>query len=344
MLSMKPSSQIFAIVGLLLAGFLTVGPSTSASADDCHLTEDNTWECTVETGDPGSGGGPVGGTRPAGFTPGPTSCEYPGDIYDRPAAAVPCSTSAGWWSTSSNCSYGWVQLQTPQQPPGPGRNPQVGAWYDCTTYVCANPTAADTRACYDISFWSNTPPPGIDRYSPAQAAGLAKDLLNITSIDIGMAPANKVHSDDPVGTAPYRRTWVGIPVWLWVDAPSPQTWGPASATATYGGVTVTVTGRANQVVWNNGAGETITCGSGTRFDVAVMGNQAAVDSPSCGWRYKHRGDYTVTATTTWVVEWTGGGETGAFAMPTTSSSAVVQVGQLQSVNTPTGTTSNGGDG
>ncbi len=334
MLSMKRSG-LFAALGALVVVVTVIVPGSSALADNCHPDADGNWVCDVETGDPGSEGGPVSGTRPAGFTPGPTSCEFPGDAYGRPATAVPCSTSDGWWSTSTNCRYGWVQVQSPQQPPGPGRNPQVGAWYSCTTYICANPSALDPRACYDIAFWSNTPPPGVDRYSPAQAAGLAKDLLNIVPIDIGMAPANKVHSDDPVGTAPYRRTWVGIPVWLWVDEPSPQTWGPAAATATYGGVTVTVTARANQVVWNNGAGETVACGAGTAFDVAVMGNQAAVDSPTCGWRYKRQGDYTVTATTTWVVQWTGGGENGSFAMPTTSSSAVVQVGQLQSVNTPT---------
>ncbi len=66
--------------------------------------------------------------------------------------------------------------------------------------------------------------------------------------------------------------------------------------------------------------------------------------PTCGIRYQHTtkgGTFTVTATTSWVVQWTGGGQSGQIQMPTTTSTTDVRVGELQSVNvTTTGDTYN----
>ncbi|PQZ48515.1 hypothetical protein CQ040_20240 [Microbacterium sp. MYb54] len=167
-----------------------------------------------------------------------------------------------------------------------------------------------------MSLWLLTPPPGIVRYTPSQAAG----------------------------TAPYRRTWLGIPVWLWVDNPTEATWGPISRTATYGGVTVTGTASVQSLAYTSGDGQTIGCASGgTPFDAVAMANQAAVDSPTCGFRYQHQSDGgTVTATSTWSVEWTGGGDSGRIQLPSTSSSTQVWVGELQSVNVTTDSDTFGG--
>jgi len=154
-----------------------------------------------------------------------------------------------------------------------------------------------------------------------------------------MAPADKIHTDDPAGTVAYRRTWVGIPVWLWVAQPSPTTWGPYSKTATLGGVTVTATASVTDVTWSTGDGQTVNCGLGTAFNEAAMANQLATDSPTCGFRFQHTstsqagGAFTVTATTHWSVEWTGGGQNGQIAEPNAQSSTAVHVGELQSVNT-----------
>ncbi|MDZ5146337.1 hypothetical protein [Microbacterium testaceum] len=154
-------------------------------------------------------------------------------------------------------------------------------------------------------------------------------------IRIGMAPAEKVHSDDPPGTAPYRRTWVGIPVWLWVDQPSESTWGPITKTATYGGVTVTATASVQSLTWSSGDGQNVTCGVGTAFDEAYWADKAAQDSPTCGFRYQHTskdGAFALSATTNWTVAWSAGGQTGNIQMPTVTSSTTVRVGELQSVN------------
>jgi hypothetical protein len=180
------------------------------------------------------------------------------------------------------------------------------------------------------------PPAGIITYTPAQAAAMLIKTFQLTGITIGMAPENKTHTDDPVGTAPYRRTWVGIPVWLWVQNPQPLNFGPYSKSATLGGVTVTASATVASITWSSGDGQTLTCGSGTAFDEAAMQDQLATNSPTCGFRYQKTsgaGTFTVTATSHWTVQWTGGGTGGTLAAPTTQSTTTVHVGELQSVNT-----------
>jgi len=200
--------------------------------------------------------------------------------------------------------------------------------------VGGNPLDPGSGFCVGTPFWSNTPPPGINRYTPAQAAAVVISRMTEAPIGIGMAPAQKVHSDDPAGTARYRRTWVGIPVWLWVDNPTAQTWGPQSITATVGGVTISATASVNQVVWDAGDGQSVTCGQGTVFVESEWANQAAQDSPTCGFRYQHTGTYTVTATSSWTVSWTGGGDSGTQTAIAKATSSPVTVGQLESVNAP----------
>jgi hypothetical protein len=174
------------------------------------------------------------------------------------------------------------------------------------------------------------------RYTPAQAAALLVRTFQLRGIDIGMAPAQKVHVDDTAGTTAYRRAWVGIPVWLWANDPQPLNYGPYTQTATLGGVTVTATARVASVTWTSGDGQNITCGAGTVFDLDGMRDQLAADSPTCGYRYQKTSggrEFTVTATSHWDVEWTGGGTDGTIAVRDTSSTTQVHVGELQSVNT-----------
>ena len=99
---------------------------------------------------------------------------------------------------------------------------------------------------------------------------------------------------------------------------------------------MTATAGVRSLTLTSGDGQTINCGVGTPFNAAAMADQLAVDSPTCGFRYQRTsgsGTFTVSASTSWVVEWTGGGESGNIAMPMTTSTAQVRVGELQSVNT-----------
>lgn len=319
-----------AAVLVSFAAVIAVSVSISVpavAANNCHTNDEGTVVCDVEVEVPETPGGGTPGTGPADFTPGPTTCTYvPEEGEPR---EVPCSSNGGWWSNDGQCYW---TLDDPQRPAPTGRDASVGAWYSC---ISIEPQDCGGRLCYDPSVWRETPPPGVDRYTPGQAAGMLARTFVLKPIEIGMAPEQKVHSDDPAGTAPYRRTWVGIPVWLWVDQPNESTWGPISRTATYGGVTVTGTASVQSLTWSSGDGQAIGCGAGTPFDAASMADVAAVDSPDCGFRYQHTsgsGSFTLSATTNWAVEWTGGGQSGRIQLPTTTSSTTVTVGELQSVN------------
>ncbi|MFB8273612.1 ATP/GTP-binding protein [Streptomyces sp. NPDC055955] len=99
---------------------------------------------------------------------------------------------------------------------------------------------------------------------------------------------------------------VGMPTWMWVDE-SPTTFGPNTATATAGGVTVTATAKVSSIRWNMGDGtEPETCdGPGTKYQ-ASMGK---AKSPDCGHVYEQAsstskgGKFHGTATATWTINW-----------------------------------------
>lgn len=127
---------------------------------------------------------------------------------------------------------------------------------------------------------------------------------------------------------------VGVPMWLWVN-PSPTTFGPNTTSASAGGVTVTATAKVTKIVWATGDGSSVTCnGAGTKY-AASYGKQ---ESPTCGHTYSRtsasqtRGEYSVTATATWSVNWqvNGGGETGQFT-EIRQTQEQVAIGELQVV-------------
>jgi hypothetical protein len=104
-------------------------------------------------------------------------------------------------------------------------------------------------------------------------------------------------------------TFVGAPVWLWIDRGAQFT-GPLSTTATAGAAQVTATGTLTAVEWDLGPpGAHVRClGPGTPW------TGQAGSSPDCGYTYTERslpertngtGRWPVTATSVWQVTWTG---------------------------------------
>ncbi|WJV51665.1 ATP/GTP-binding protein [Streptomyces flavofungini] len=128
---------------------------------------------------------------------------------------------------------------------------------------------------------------------------------------------------------------VGVPMWLWVRQ-SPTTFGPNTATATAGGVTVTATAKVKKIVWRMGDGGTETCaGPGTPYKESY----GMRESPTCGHRYTKTsakaagGRFALTATSTWSIDWqvTGGGGEAGELTEIRQSQAQVAVGEVQVV-------------
>ncbi|MFD4588283.1 ATP/GTP-binding protein [Streptomyces sp. NPDC058434] len=162
---------------------------------------------------------------------------------------------------------------------------------------------------------------GVPAIDPAVVAQQAVDKMRLTGPDIA--------SPRPAG-----KYIVGVPVWMWVHQ-SPTTYGPNTASATAGGVTVTATAKVTKLVWKMGDGSTVTCnGPGTPYK-ASYGKQ---DSPTCGHTYtrtsasRSGGTYALTATSTWTVDWqvSGSGEAGQLT-EIRQSQEQVAIGELQVV-------------
>lgn len=111
--------------------------------------------------------------------------------------------------------------------------------------------------------------------------------------------------------------YVGWNTWLWVDNPTPTTWGPITRTHTQAGHSVTITAKAQHTTWDMGDGTNKKiCGKGTPWPTYATTNQR---SPDCNHIYTQDGHYTITATTHWQLTWQGIGQTGTLQTTTTAS-------------------------
>lgn len=251
---------------------------------------------------------------------------FEGGSYQRFYAIIDCGGSTSYWSNTRQCYVFMKDGVWPERPPG--YSAEAG-YYGCIMF---NPSPGGSPGLgTESQFWSETVPPGLQVLTPGRAAAMLIESFQLEGIDIGMAP-------DVNPAWGHRRSYVGIPVWFWVNNPQPLTWGPYSETATLGGQTITATAQVTSVRWSTGDGGSTVCGgTGT----AYTSGYGVTDSPTCGYRYQttsqsQPGDrFTVTAQSQWVVTWTAlSGASGTVNL-TTSSSVDLEVNELQTVNTGT---------
>jgi hypothetical protein len=240
----------------------------------------------------------------------------PGSAGTRPAGG---SSNGSGSAKPAVCT---VKRMEPQPPAGSqywkGHDPKT-----TTLYIrsCRHFTDNGASSVFDQPVWApnGTEPEIVD---PAVLAQQAVDKMRLSGPDIGMAPR------------PGSTGLVGMPVWMWTET-GPTTYGPNTASASAGGITVTATAKVSQIVWSMGDGSTVTCaGPGT----AYHREYGKKPSPTCGHTYTRTsggekgGRYTVTATSTWVIDWEAGGAPGGGQLlETRTSQAAVAIGELQAV-------------
>lgn len=295
---------------------------SSAPAAAKTVCDPITLTCTVDNGSGGSPGAGGGGhtSAPGEFSPGPSTCSTKSGDRTKDVE-VPCSENGNPWYAPKNC---YLALQEPQGPAPAGKDGSVGARYVCKSWDDCLPPVDPVLGCTPkirTSFWLDSPPPGFNRYTPAQAAAALVKTFRLKGVDIGIVPHD----------APGFAGTVGLPVWLWVENPEPLSYGPYTETATLGGVTVTATAKVTQINWGMGDGKTVTCpGPGTPW------NHTVDPSPDCGYRYYEQsagqpGDaYTVTANSQWTVDWSGAGQSGQIPLQATSQTQI-RIGEIQTI-------------
>lgn len=296
-------------VGAVLAAGVVLAGLVSAPAWAGGKCDIETKICEVEgeTGGGGGGDSSGGGDNSGGGGGDATVCRLG-------AAVVPCSKNGGTWSSAYSC---YMKLMDPQpaqtEPVWGGRT--NGGIYQCST-------SGEFTAGLGLVLWQENapelPPP-----DPEVLARRAVASLQLQPIALGSGPEVLESNPESLGA-------VGMPNWLWADETAPNMTGPVSASASERGFTVTVRARLAHIVWDLGDGSpSIECGIGQRFDPRTMG----VDTPVvCGRQagYQKQGEYTITATSHWVIDWSGIGESGVIEMDL-DTSGTVRIGEIQTV-------------
>jgi hypothetical protein len=306
------------LVGLGIAGLTTFATGTAYGDTTCQVTDPLTGECTVWVQVPG---GPSTNGTPG--HPGPTdSAATHACFWDPskqgltrpPAGPVPCKSGAGYWSNTHNC---YVQAEKPQPPADDpswrGHDPGQGAVYGCY----------QPQTGILVYFWAQDPPPAAGTGpTPGEVAQLAIKRMNLSAINIGIAPK----------PGPGSVGLVGMPVWMWAANPSDHSVGPITSSASAGGVTVTATAKLLYVTWDMGDDSQIVCKTAGTPYKPEYGRK---ESPDCGYTYKLSSArepgqaYTVTAASSWVITWAGAGQTGTIRLDGLARSAQIRIGEAQ---------------
>jgi hypothetical protein len=287
------------LVGLLVLALVwAAAPAAEAASGDCQQGN-NPWCSASGSASGGSGGNGAG-------TGGGSGCTWGGQPF-------PCTDPEFGSYLGNGCYWKPVSTQAGMPPPA-GHDPSKGVWGVKSCY-----TAPGSGAVMQTYWWRANAAPAVD---PAVLARRALAKLQLLGAQIVVAP-------QPGGAGA-----VGLPVWL-STAVTDGTWGPQRASESEGGVTVTITARASRIVWSLGDGNSVTCANpGTAYEPRF--GMAA--SPTCGYVYSTpsstpahpHGRYTITATTYWTVDWTGGGQSGVLT-PTSRSATSVEIGEVQVV-------------
>jgi len=302
---------------LALAGSLFVAQAAYADTV-CQVTDLETGVCVVWVEVPGTPGTPGEEDDDVPKETGKgEACVWDGTaigITQPPPGPVPCSSDAGYWSNGLNC---YIQLATPVPPAGDpawqGHEPDDGAVYHCY----------QPQTGILLYLWSQNPPPDSGSGpTPGEVAQLAIEDMELKAINIGLAPEP---GPDGVGL-------VGMPVWMWAASPDDHTLGPITTTASVGGITITATARVHRVTWEMGDDTQVVCrNAGTPYK-PEYGKQ---ESPNCGHVYstsssqEDDGKFIVTASSDWVVEWTGAGQSGVIRLNGLRRSVAIAVGEAQ---------------
>lgn len=306
------------MVATIGVSLLAVTPAAAAPPVQCgpgSIWDPVVGQCVIVVTppmSPGSAGEPEQPTWPSGGGgASPPVNQQCTDSVDN--AEVACEVDGGWhWVSGWNA---YARTADPQ----PGKsNPVWEGNTDGAIYEIGTMVGSVLGVGLSLPRWSPTPP-WVDVPDPRVLAQEAVERMDLRAITIGIVP------DDSPGSVGL----VGLPTWMWAQAPEDNTMGPITRSASASGYTVTATGHVEKVAWEMGDGATVTCtGPGKPYEDVYMDS----DSPVCGHRYEDQGDHPVTATSYWAIDWSGMGQSGTIALQLQESTTIT-IGESQVLNT-----------
>lgn len=155
----------------------------------------------------------------------------------------------------------------------------------------------------------------------------------MTAAEAAYIAVARLNLDPPkpiIGPSPEINEWniaaVGYPYWLWAEG----NLDPAPVSTTVADLTVTLDAHLASTTFDLGDGTRMTCTDlSARWSRAV---EPGAPSPTCGHTYTKPslpgGKYTITAYSTWAVDWSVNGVGGTIPL-NQQASTTVPVGELQ---------------
>ena len=186
-----------------------------------------------------------------------------------------------------------VPAAEPVQPGAPVVEPTPEK--TCWDILATAPPGAGCKSGGRRSYFT-TPQP-IEEEIPAEpaepVAGLP-EIVSQASLQLGVPTPTVRLGPDPSWNQ-WKLLAVGLPIWLWTEGIQPQT-----AATSMEGIDIQMQATPGGATVDWGDGTVIWCAtmtSKTRYtDPLLM-------SPDCGHKYEHPGDYTITVTQQWIVDW-----------------------------------------
>lgn len=225
---------------------------------------------------------------------------------------VPCVTEHGVWQDREGCWAKALSQQPPRSDPR-WKGAATGILGKCTFQRVFNRTSQHLE---------------IDMVLEDPNAPSARDLAYQAIEYLQLEPPEINTSPVPTERNPESMAIVGSPVWLWVENPGENTYGPITRTATAGPYSVTATARVHRITWDMGEGKPVVCRNpGTKRQKWHHDGK----SPTCGHTYQKQGSYQIKATAHWVIRWAGIGQSGTLTTDLSATTSTL-VGEIQVLN------------
>lgn len=166
---------------------------------------------------------------------------------------------------------------------------------------------------------------GGDDPDPERAAVSLEAIARTLVVRLKLPDPTPRFGPDPTANE-WKMAAVGYPLWLWTDGPTEVT----SRVEAYG-VSFTLRARWRSTTFDMGDGHRVRC---TQTRAYPKTAQPGTASPVCGYTYAKaslpKGNYTVTATSSWRISWSALGQSGTLPGSHTASQSL-PVGELNAL-------------